>query len=84
VPEAPEPSAPETPVEPQPELQMAPEQPGPTAPEDRGESTQVKDDLEFETEETDAPVRLTKIKFSNQSDIEKEVEKLAQEFGGKS
>jgi signal recognition particle receptor subunit beta len=84
VPEAPEPSAPETPVEPQPELQMAPEEPGPAAPEHREEPAKVKDDLEFETEETGAPVRLTKIKFSNQSDIEKEVEKLAQEFGGKS
>lgn len=79
-----EPPAQEASAERQPELQMAPEEPGPAAPETREEPARAKDDLEFETEEKDAPVRLTKIKFSSQIDIEKEVEKLAREFGGKS
>ncbi len=79
-----EPPAQEASAERQPELQMAPEEPGPAAPETREEPARAKDDLEFETEEKDAPVRMTKIKFSSQIDIEKEVEKLAREFGGKS
>jgi signal recognition particle receptor subunit beta len=90
VPEKPEasgeaaPPAQEASAERQPELQMAPEEPGPAAPETREEPARAKDDLEFETEEKDVPVRMTKIKFSSQIDIEKEVEKLAREFGGKS
>jgi len=79
-----DPPAQEASVERQPELQMAPEEPGPAAPETREEPARAKDDLEFETEEKDEPVRMTKIKFSSQIDIEKEVEKLAREFGSKS
>lgn len=42
-----------------------------------------KEDFEFVMEKEDSPIRLTKIKFKTHTDIEKEVEKLALEFGGR-
>ncbi len=56
---------------------------GPAVPETRDERPPGKDDLEFESEHPDAPVRMTKIKFKSHTDVEKEMEKLAREFGGK-
>jgi signal recognition particle receptor subunit beta len=69
-----EPAAPAT-------LSDAPEPP--PSPGGGEKEPQAKEDLEFVTEEKGTPVRMTKIKFGSQTDIEKEVEKLAREFGGK-
>jgi GTPase SAR1 family protein len=44
----------------------------------------IKSDLEFVSNQPDSPIRMTKIKFKSHTDVEKEVEKLAREFGGKS
>ncbi len=56
---------------------------GPDTEEKGVERPPEKDDLEFESEHPDAPVRMTKIKFKSHTDVEKEMEKLAREFGGK-
>jgi signal recognition particle receptor subunit beta len=84
VPAKPEPIVREVPEKRMPELQVAPEEPNRADQDTREKPGKTKDDLEFVTEEASAPVRMTKIKFSSQIDIEKEVEKLAREFGGKS
>ncbi len=50
----------------------------------REERDKIKSDLEFTSKQPDSPIRMTKIKFNSNTDVEKEVEKLAKEFGGKS
>jgi len=79
-----EPPTPQKAPEPQPPatMQAAPDETAPPAQDT--EAPQAKDDLEFVTDEAEVPVRMTKIKFSSQTDIEQEVEKLAREFGSKS
>lgn len=44
----------------------------------------VKEEIEFTAELATSPIKLTKIKFKDNTDVEKEVEKLAREFGSKS
>jgi signal recognition particle receptor subunit beta len=70
--------------EPQPlaTMHMSPDETAPPAKD--AEAFRAKDDLEFVTDEAEAPVRMTKIKFNSQTDIEQEVEKLAREFRSKS
>ena len=45
--------------------------------------TEVKTQIEFVTEEKAAPIRMTKIKFKSQSDIEDQLESLVKEFTSK-
>lgn len=42
-----------------------------------------KGEIKFSQEDKGAPIRLTKIKFKSQKDVEKEMESLAKEFTGK-
>jgi hypothetical protein len=44
---------------------------------------EVKTEIEFVPEKEAAPIRLTKIKFKNQTDVEDELENLAKEFTSK-
>ena len=44
---------------------------------------EARKDVKAPPEEKEKPVRLTKIKFKSQTDIEKEMEKLAEEFSHK-
>ena len=53
-------------------------------PEARQERKNSKSDVEFVSKQPDSPIRMTKVKFKSNTDVEKEVEKLAREFGGKS
>jgi len=43
---------------------------------------EVKTDIKFVSDKTSAPIRLTKIKFQSQTDVEEELENLAKEFTG--
>jgi hypothetical protein len=45
--------------------------------------TEVKTEIEFVPEEEAAPIRMTKIKFKSQIDIEDQLENLAREFTSK-
>ena len=44
--------------------------------------TKEKPEIEFVSEKKAAPIRLTKIKFQSQTDVEEELENLAKEFKG--
>jgi hypothetical protein len=43
---------------------------------------EVKEEIAFAAKEESAPIRMTKVKFKSQEDIEKELENLAKEFTG--
>lgn len=47
------------------------------------ERAKVREEIEFTAEKRGSPIKLTKIKFKSNTDVEKEVEKLAREFGSK-